>query len=687
MASIKIERLAEAAPVEEPWPVDDHPIGIQADEMFARQLDTGIASEIRALVHDPGTGLASKGPEDALGGVAEAIPMLGELKDRYLAQAIGLRQRTILEPLIDSHLDRATGDLGRIAQQATSALDDRIVAERIADLQQDASLAWHDPAHLRLLGRSAANELRYQGERRGWDEAQTDATVRQGLSDLYAGAVEEAIGRDPGRAAKLYEHARDVIQPERQAVVERKIERAREARRVTEIVGVLAETPDDATRRPDFDDYRARASELTPSDVSPEVRAQVNRMIRIEHAQADRAWQAARGRAAVAAVDWLDKNPAARLLAMLPELRDRLSPEQTEALAAAAINGGRVATDRDLHEALDGQAVHEPEVFAAIDLAQHRLSLGDHDYQRLVGFQKAVVEGRSDAAFERHSLGRTLLDEGLRKANVDPARPEARAARQQLDRLLSAFEAVEGGPPTMADIRSLVGDVLSPLADDPNIVRVAGGDPAGADGNAQVAQQQEPAEARRGIAPNVEPIPGSAEFRAAHLDAVGDVVHLPDGTTIPDENSPTGYVMAPDTDLAKVAAAGRIAGERFASALSDPNLAPGANLVLAGSLGALVGQGGIYDYQRRGNRITGFTQLPHFRNISNVNVGLAGQQAGLSLDKLLEISGQFAQIFSSNFDPKAPYGLPAQNRRYIEIGYEIGRGGAFGPPASLTGKR
>ena len=56
-------------------------------------------------------------------------------------------------------------------------------------------------------------------------------------------------------------------------------------------------------------------------------------------------------------------------------------------------------------------------------------------------------------------------------------------------------------------------------------------------------------------------------------------------------------------------------------------------------------------------------------------------------DKLLEVSGQFARIFSSNFDPKEPYGLPAQNRRYIEIGYEIGRSGAFGPPASLNGKR
>jgi hypothetical protein len=676
-----------AQPAAEPWPMDDDPIGIQADELFARQLDTEFADEIRTLVHDPEMGLAGKGPEDALAGVAEAIPMLGELKDRYLAQAIGPRQRTILEPLIDTRLDRITGDLGRIAQQANSDLDDRSVAERVAGLHQDAALAWHDPAQLRVLGRAAVGELRYQGERKGWDEAQTDAAIRRGLSDLYAGAIERAIGEDPDGAAKLYEHAREAIQPERQQVVERKMERARQERRMTEVVGGLAGTPDDPTRRPSLNDYQARAAELTPPDASPEVHAQVSRMARIEHAQADRAWQAARGRAAIAALDWLGKNPATQLLAMPPELRDGLSPEQTEQLDEAAINGGCAVTDRDLYEALDEQAVQEPEAFVGIELAQHRLSLGDHDYQRLVGYQKALVEGRSDAAFERHSLGLTFFNEGLRKANFDPDRPEARTARRRLDRLLSAFEAVEGKPATMADVRGLVSDVLRPLAGDPSVVRASDGEPTGIDGDTQVAQHQELAEARRGIAPNVEPVPGSPEFRAAHLDAVGEVVHLPDGTTIPDENSPTGYVMAPDTDLAKVAAAGRRVGERFVSVLSNPNFAPGAILTLGSGLGALVGQGGIYDYQRRGNRITGYLQLPHFRNISNVNVGLAGQQAGLSLDELLRISGLFAQAASSNSDPSDPYGLSAQTRRYIETGYEIGRSGAFGPPTSPAGKR
>jgi len=481
MASIMTEGLFSAAPAAEPWPRHergvDSALGLQADEMFARQLDTRFAGEVRGLVTDPVTGLAGRDPERALAGIGETLRLLGALKDRYLAQAIGPRQKALLEPVIDRRLDRAGGDLGRIAEQATSELDDRIVAERLADLQQDAALSWQDPAHLRTLGRTAVGELRYQGERKGWDAGRTDTAVRTGLSDLYAGAVEAAIGQDPERAAKLYDHARDVIQPERRAAVERRIERAREERRVTEIVGSLADAPDDPTRRPDLDDYQVRAAELTPPDASPELRVQVSRMARIEQARADRAWQAARGRAAAGALDWLGENPAAPLMAMPTDLRDGLSPEQTDRLEAAATNGGRVVTDRALYEKLDDQAVHEPESFVGLDLTQYRLSLGDSDYSRLTKLQKTLAEGKSDPAFERHRLGRLFLGEGLRAVNVDPDGEEARTARQQLDSFLGAFEPVEGRPPTMADIRGFVGDVLPREGDDPKIVPVSGDQP------------------------------------------------------------------------------------------------------------------------------------------------------------------------------------------------------------------
>lgn len=480
MASIEIEGLPLAVPAADAWPRtelgDDSALGLQAHEMFARQLDTRFAGEVRGLVTDPATGLAGRDPEEALAGIAETTRLLGALKDRYLAQAVGPRQKALLEPVIDRRLERASDDLGQIAEQATSVLDDRIVSERLADLARDAALSWQDPAHLRTLGRTTVGELRYQGERKGWDAGRTDTAVRKGLSDLYASAVEAAIGQDPERAAKLYDHARDVIQPERQAVVERRIERAREERRVTEIVGGLADTPDDPTRRPDLDDYLARAAEATPPDASPEVRAQVIRMAQIEQARADRAWQAARGRAAASALDWLGANPAAPLMAMPTDLRDGLSPEQTEALDRTAMNGGRVVTDRDLYERLDDQAVHEPESFVGLDLTQHRLSLGDGDYNRLTELQQTLADGKSDPAFERHRLGRLFLNEGLRAANVDPEGEEARTARQQLDRLLGSFESVQGKPPTMADIRGLVGDVL-PREGDRSIVQTSGGEP------------------------------------------------------------------------------------------------------------------------------------------------------------------------------------------------------------------
>ncbi|WP_295136766.1 hypothetical protein [uncultured Reyranella sp.] len=486
MASIMTEGLLSAAPDAEPWPRNelggDSAFGLQADEMFARRLDTRFAGEVRGLVTDPVTGLAGRDPEEALAGIAETTRLLGAVKDRYLAQAIGPRQKALLEPLFDRRLDRAGGELGRIAEKATSVLDDRIVAERLADLARDAALSWQDAAHLRTLGATAVGELRYQGERKGWDAGRTDRAVRSGLSDLYAGAVEAAIGHNPERAAKLYDHARDVIQPERRAVVERRIERAREERRVTEIVGGLADTPDDPTRRPDLDDYQARAADATPPDASPEVRAQVTRMARIEQARAERAWQAARGRAATSALDWLDANPAAPLVAMPTALRDGLSPEQTEALDRTAMNGGRIVTDRDLYEKLDDQAVHEPESFAGLDLTQYRLSLGDIEYNRLTNLQKTLAEGKPDPDFERHRLGRLFLGEGLRAANHDPDGEEARTARQQLDTLLGAFEPIEGKPPTMADIRGLVGDVVGGLLPhgegDPNIVRVSGDQPA-----------------------------------------------------------------------------------------------------------------------------------------------------------------------------------------------------------------
>jgi hypothetical protein len=79
--------------------------------------------------------------------------------------------------------------------------------------------------------------------------------------------------------------------------------------------------------------------------------------------------------------------------------------------------------------------------------------------------------------------------------------------------------------------------------------------------------------------------------------------------------------------------------------------------------------------------ITGYTQLPQFRPIANVNVGLLGQQAGLTLEETLDIAGTYARWRSSNADPNSPYGLDPKTLHYIKRGYEIGQSGMFDPPA------
>jgi hypothetical protein len=62
-------------------------------------------------------------------------------------------------------------------------------------------------------------------------------------------------------------------------------------------------------------------------------------------------------------------------------------------------------------------------------------------------------------------------------------------------------------------------------------------------------------------------------------------------------------------------------------------------------LKARLGQGGTFDYQRRryNSGKNGYTQLRQFRDVSNFNVGLLCQQAGLSRWATLRIAGEYAQ--------------------------------------------
>jgi hypothetical protein len=53
------------------------------------------------------------------------------------------------------------------------------------------------------------------------------------------------------------------------------------------------------------------------------------------------------------------------------------------------------------------------------------------------------------------------------------------------------------------------------------------------------------------------------------------------------------------------------------------------------------------------------------------------QQAGLSLNDVLTIAGEYAKRNSSNYRPNEPYGLDPQIRTLTEQGYQVGASGVY----------
>ena len=151
-------------------------------------------------------------------------------------------------------------------------------------------------------------------------------------------------------------------------------------------------------------------------------------------------------------------------------------------------------------------------------------------------------------------------------------------------------------------------------------------------------------------------------------DARAKPVTLPDGSTIPNRFSPTGVVRGPENNLADVAAEGRRIYEYHLEMERRGQVGGEAEAYRLTMIGLAVGHAGTYDYQREGSFLKGYIQHPQYRDVANVNVGLLCQQAGLTLEMTLIISGRFARFFSSNWDPKAPYGLDPRTAEFIRKG-------------------
>jgi len=136
-------------------------------------------------------------------------------------------------------------------------------------------------------------------------------------------------------------------------------------------------------------------------------------------------------------------------------------------------------------------------------------------------------------------------------------------------------------------------------------------------------------------------------------------------------------------DLSSVARAGRSTGETYHWLLRDADASAGAIPFLIHSLWNNLGQGGHFDYQRIPNSVTGYTHRPQFVHISNFNVGLFAQQAGLTLDEAHNFAGMYARFKSGNADASKPYGLSEDQYKFIEAGYKAGMSGLYGPAVSF----
>jgi hypothetical protein len=318
--------------------------------------------------------------------------------------------------------------------------------------------------------------------------------VRSGLSDLYAGAVETAIDQDDLEGASgLYDHAREVIDPDRQAAIDRRFVQAREVAVYRDVDRDMAGMPLDPAEPPGTDVFEERAAELTPEDASDEVRARIGQVAAFAHRRAERQWLKAQSNAGIAALDWFKKNPGASMLAIPSEIRDWLAPDQWRGLETLAIDG-RLKTDGDLFEQLDHQMVYEPSAFVGSDLDRHRLSLDDEDHARFAGAQKAIAEGRIDPDLARYDRMRHGIDRTLKTLDIDADGPAAAKVRADARDRLDGFETIEGRAPNGKDIDDIVDDEVTHRG--------------------------------RGVAPVVEPTPGSPEhelsYRQLNLSGVFD---------------------------------------------------------------------------------------------------------------------------------------------------------------------
>ncbi len=290
-----------------------------------------------------------------------------------------------------------------------------------------------------------------------------------------------AIGQDDlDGAAALYDHARPVLDAERQAILDKRFTQAREVAVYRDIDRDLAGLPLDPAAPPGLDIFESRAAELVPEGATDAVRAGIAQVAASAHRHAERQWHR---RQAIA--------------------EGRIDPD------LARYDRLRLGIDRTLE--VRGIDTHGPAATKARAAARHELK----------SFE--IIEGRPPVGADLDDIVRRAVDGVVPQAResppvestpvetpspnsesstgsvmrVSPAPDDEESAEQQPEPSILADseeddEPVAGTAPDGNDNGSIGPDVEStdtatpdssptedgappPFADDPNVIRVGGG--------------------------------------------------------------------------------------------------------------------------------------------------------------------------------------------------------------------
>jgi len=638
MSGFEIPDWAMPQTADAPPPPDPAALRRQqiADNTRAEQALNGfIAGKQAALFEAPDAFYRAQG-EDAIHAAPMATQKLDELRRDLLDRLGNDTQRQRLAEALDAHMHLAREGMARHVAEQSLEWQRGVAQDRIALLAKEASLHHNDDELVNSLGHAAASaaraharvgapstSLRAGGSPGGESEDAAAATARSGV---LGAAIQARLDRgDTAGANALFTRGQDQLDPGHAAPLQGQIDTVKRL---------------DAAKT-----YADGVASMAPATSLEEIDAQHQAFA--QQAEAD-----------------------------------HTDDPRQHAFAQHFLNQAFSARRQELQQRND----------APINAIQEWLNTSGADNEPQQNLPSpAVLSGLDDSA----------LNDLVYRLNPNAERIEMRPL---------PYTPSLDGVPVLRNLANVPEDANAHDQESGGIAPVnhTAHDATGmAQANPQLAQAPSVEPPRRGIAPVVEPLPGNPEYEAANAQvkdarlaaddiSPGEVVVLPNGAQVADgerlddrnkrNKSPTGYMMSPVADLAPVAEAGRRTGEMYRSLLQsdDPLDAPS---YLTFALFKAVGTGGDFDYQRRGPQLAGlvkdrlgvkdtFAQRPQYRNVSNFNVGLFAQQAGMSLEDTLTTAGEWAKLFGTS-DPSAPYGLHRQTAKFIEDGHRAGQSGAF----------